>query len=120
MMLPNKDGSLTRGPHETNNFFFFQRKEDKGMDNFLDMGLKNYSILKDITNKRLVNPIVDGFWKLYFDGACSKNGSRIGVIIEILNSKMKPHAYKFAFEFKNNEVEYEIYPRVRIRKIYEY
>lgn len=42
-----------------------------------------------------------------FDGACSKNGSCIGVIIETLKSKIHPHAFKFQFECTNNEAEYE-------------
>lgn len=46
------------------------------MDNFLELGLGNYAILEDITNKRLVGPISDGQWKLYFDGALSRNGVR--------------------------------------------
>lgn len=77
------------------------------MDNFLDMGLKNYVVLEDITNKRPTNPISDGLWKLYFDGALSRNGSDIRVIIEIPNSKMKPHAYKLEFECMNDEAKYE-------------
>ena len=77
------------------------------MGNFLDMLLKNYVFLEDITSKRPTNPIVDGLRKLYFDGSFSKNGSTIGVIIESLNSKIKPHSYKLAFECMNNQVEYE-------------
>ena len=64
------------------------------MDNFLDMGLENYVALEDITNKIPPNPIFDGLWRLYFDGACSRNGFEIGVIVRSSSSKMKTHAYK--------------------------
>ena len=77
------------------------------MDNFLDLGLGNYAILEYITNKRLVSPIFDGLWKLYFDGACSRNGAGIIVLIESPDSKMKPHSYRLEFEYTNNEAEYE-------------
>lgn len=77
------------------------------MDNFLDLGLGNYVILEDITNKRPTSPISEGLWKLYFDDACSRNGAGIGMIVEIPNSKMKPHAYKLEFECTNNEAKYE-------------
>ena len=90
MMLPNMDGSLTRVPHETKKHVFFQNKEENGMDNFLDMGLGNYVVLEYITNRKPTDQIFDELWKLFFDGAYSKNGSGIGVIIESLNSKIKP------------------------------
>ena len=77
------------------------------MDNFLDMGLGNYFVLKDITNKKPTNQISNGLWKIFFDGACSKNRLGIGEIFEILNSKINPHAFKLQFECTNNEAEYE-------------
>lgn len=77
------------------------------MDNFLDFDIGNDDILEDITNRNPISLIYEGLWKLYFDGACSKNGADIGVLIESPNSIMKPHAYKLECECTNNEVEYE-------------
>jgi hypothetical protein len=84
MMLPSKDGGLTRIPRESKQPICFQGKEEERMD------------------KRPAGPIFDGLWKLYFDGACSRNGAGIEMIIEIPNSKMKPHAYKLEFKCTNN------------------
>ena len=53
MMLLSKDGGITRIPHETKKPVCFERKEEVGMDNFLDLGLENYVVLEDITNKML-------------------------------------------------------------------
>lgn len=107
MMIPSKYISLTRISCETNKYVCFKRKEESGMDNFLGIGLGNYVFLEDIVNKRPVNPISDGLWKFYFDGAFSRHGSEIRVIIESPYSKMKPHAYKLEFECTNIEAEYE-------------
>jgi hypothetical protein len=74
MIIPSKDGGLTRIPRETKKPICFQRKEEEEMDNFLDLGLGNYVISEDITNKRSIGLISNGLWKLYFDGTCSRNG----------------------------------------------
>lgn len=97
MMLPSKDGCLTKVPKETKNPIFFQRKEEEAMDNFLDFGFGNYVALEDITNKNPIGPIFQGLWILYFNGTYSKNGVGIKVLIESPNSRMKNHAYKLDF-----------------------
>lgn len=107
MILPRKDGSLIRVPCEMNKFVCFERKVELGMDNFLDTGLGNYVVLQDVTNRRPTNEISNGIWKIYFDGACSKNGSGIGLIIEIPNAKINTHAYKLQLKCTNNEAKYE-------------
>ena len=71
----------------------FKIKEDHGMDNFLDMGFGNYDVLQDINNVKSIDQIINGSWKLYFDGACSKNGLGIGVAIESPDSKIHSHAF---------------------------
>ena len=90
MMLPNKDDSLIRVLHEMKKPMCFQRKEEHGMDNILDMGLGNYVFLEDNTNTKYTNQIYARSWKLFFDGVC--------VIIESSNFKVHPHAFKFQFE----------------------
>lgn len=35
-------------------FFYFQRKEEHVMDNFLNMGLGNYVVLEDITKNKIL------------------------------------------------------------------
>lgn len=51
MMLPRKYGSLTRIPCETKKYICFEKKEEIGMDIFLDMGLGNYVVLENVTNR---------------------------------------------------------------------
>ena len=90
------------------------------MDNFLDMGLGNYVVLEDVTNEKYSNQIIDGSWKVFFDGACSKNGLSIGVIMESPKSNIHPHAFKFKFECTNNEAEYEpLIQGLELEKIWE-
>lgn len=108
MMLPNKDGSFTRVTCEENKPVCFQIKEDHEMDIFLNIDLGNYVVLEDITNKESIDQINNGSWKLFLDGACTKNGLGIGVIIESTESKIHPHDFKLQFECTNNESEYEI------------
>lgn len=76
------------------------------MDNFFDVGLGNYAILKDNNNKNYTSLVSKWLWRLYFDCACAINGANIGVLIESPNSRMKPYAYKLEFEFTNNKDEY--------------
>lgn len=78
-----------------------------GMDNFLNLGIGNYFVPDKITNVVTEDRMVDGLWKIYFDGSCSKSGSSIWVVIEDHDTKMHPHAFKLQFECTNNEVEYE-------------
>ena len=60
MILPNTYGSFTKVPHEVKKPICYQRKEDLGMDNFLDMGLGNYVVLNDVTNVKSVDQIING------------------------------------------------------------
>lgn len=64
------------------------------MNNFLDLGLTNYAILDEIINMVMENRMIDGLWKFNFDGSCSKNDSSIGVVNEVHDSRVYPHALK--------------------------
>lgn len=58
----------------------------------------------------LVSPVeeVDGIWKMFFDGACSKGGVGAGIIL-ISPTKKEVHlSYKLEFKATNNVVEYEV------------
>jgi ribonuclease HI len=48
-----------------------------------------------------------GFWKMSFDGACSKYGSGVGIVFKIPQSSIYPHAIRLEFPCTNNEAEYE-------------
>jgi ribonuclease HI len=49
----------------------------------------------------------EGFWKMSFDGACSKYGSGVGIVFKSPSSVIYPHAIRLKFPCTNNEVEYE-------------
>jgi ribonuclease HI len=46
-------------------------------------------------------------WKLYFDGASSKDGSRVGIVMISPTKEKILLSYKLEFEATNNVVEYE-------------
>jgi ribonuclease HI len=57
----------------------------------------------------LISPVeeVDGIWKMFFDGAYSKEGFGAGIVL-ISPTKNEIHlSYKLEFEATNKVVEYE-------------
>jgi hypothetical protein len=46
-------------------------------------------------------------WKMYFDGACSKEGSRDGIVFIFPTKEVIPMSYKLEFDTTNNISEYE-------------
>lgn len=57
-----------------------------------------------IKNKEVV---VSGVWKLYFDGAYSKEGNGDGVLVLSPKGHIIPFSYKLNFDSTNNITEYE-------------
>jgi len=45
MMLPNKDGTMARFPREARKLASFIKKENKMMENYIDVGIGNYVVL---------------------------------------------------------------------------
>jgi len=48
-------------------------------------------------------------WKVYFDGANSKEGNGAGVLLVSLEDSLIPLSFKWEFEVTNNVVEYEAF-----------
>ena len=48
-----------------------------------------------------------GVWKMFFDGACSKEGVRAGVWIKSPDEVISFHSFKLMFSCTNNVAEYE-------------
>jgi Ulp1 family protease len=46
-------------------------------------------------------------WKMYFDGACFKEGSRAGIVFISPTKEVIPMSYKLEFDTTNNISEYE-------------
>ena len=76
------------------------------MDNFLDLGLENYVVLDEILHDTMDNQVIDGSWKMYFDGSCSKNGYGIGIVIESPDAKIYAHSFKLKLKCTNNEAKH--------------
>jgi hypothetical protein len=110
MMLPNKDGTMIRVPQKTRNPISFKKKANEVMKNYIDVGIINYVVL----SPKKINPLkkeeenhFQGFWKMSFDGACSKYGNGVGIIFQIPQSGIYPQAIKLELPHTNNEEEYE-------------
>jgi len=57
MMLPNKEGTMIKVPHEPRRPFSFKKKDNELMEDYIDIRIKNYDILhmekiQDMENKR--------------------------------------------------------------------
>lgn len=50
---------------------------------------------------------VSGVWKLYFDGAYSRDGSGAGTLLISPKGHFIPFSYKLEFDSTNNIIEYE-------------
>jgi len=52
---------------------------------YIDAGIGNYDVLHtehpNISKQEGENSF-EGFWKMFFDGACSKFGSGVGIVFE--------------------------------------
>jgi len=48
------------------------------------------------------------FWKLYFDGAYSRKGNGVGVLLVSLKDEIIPLSYKLEFDTTNNITKYEV------------
>jgi hypothetical protein len=111
MMLSNKYGTMVRVPREIRKPFSFRRKENELMRNYLDVGMGNYVVFdsEQICTQEQIKEqdSFQGYWKMSFDGACSKSGNGAGIIFKIPQSIVYPHAIRLEFPCTNNEAEYE-------------
>jgi hypothetical protein len=53
------------------------------------------------------SPPITSFWKIFFDGACSKEGASVGVFFISPTQETISLSYKLEFEATNNVAEYE-------------
>jgi hypothetical protein len=87
MMLPHKNGTMVRVPREVRKSVSFRKKENELMRNYLDVGMGNYVVFYseqlNIPKQEKEN-YFQGYWKMSFDGACSKSRNGAGIIFKIL------------------------------------
>jgi ribonuclease HI len=51
--------------------------------------------------------VFEGYWRMSFNGAYSKSGNGIGIVLLIPSKIMHPHVVRLEFSCTNNELEYE-------------
>jgi ribonuclease HI len=84
--------------------------KNEAMENYVDVGIGNYVVFiieKINLPKHEEQNSFQGFWRMSFDGACSKSGNVDGIIFKIPQSGIYPHAIILEFPCTNSEVEYK-------------
>jgi ribonuclease HI len=71
----------------------------------MDEEMAEISVRKSITTARDSEDHL--VWKMYFDGASSKEGSRAGIVFISPTKEVIPMSYKLEFDTTNNISEYE-------------
>jgi ribonuclease HI len=51
--------------------------------------------------------LFEGYWRMSFDGACSKSGNIVGIVLISPNNTVHPHVVRLEFPCTNNEAKYE-------------
>jgi ribonuclease HI len=115
MMLPRKEGVMIKVPREPRKLFPFKKKDNDLMKYYIDARIGNYAIL-DMEHGEILEKIQDtdnkehlfeGYWRMSFDGACSRSRSGVGIVLVSPEKIMHPHAIRLEFPCTNNEAEYE-------------
>jgi ribonuclease HI len=75
-----------------------------------DEGLGNYAILSNSIvplEDKVQNNELDKVWYMNFDGAFSRLGKGVGIVLQAPNGKVSKFAYRLEFDATNNVAEYE-------------
>jgi hypothetical protein len=71
----------------------------------LDMEqIEDMEKIQDMENKR---HMLEGYWRISFDGAFSSSESGVGIVLVNPRSFFHPHAIRLEFACTNNEAEYK-------------
>jgi hypothetical protein len=115
MMLEGKEGTMIKVPHEPRKPFYFKKKDNELMEDYIDDGIGNYAIL-DMERIEILEKIQDMehqahpfevYWRMSFYGDCSSSGSEVGVVLVGPGKIIHPHTIRLEFSCTNNEVKYE-------------
>jgi hypothetical protein len=90
--------------------FSFKKKDNELMQDYIDVRIENYVVLdpeQPSISKQEGDNYFEGFWKMSFDGACSKSRSGLAIVFKSPISVIYPHAIILKFPFINNEAKYE-------------
>jgi hypothetical protein len=115
MIVPGKEGAMIKVPREPKKPFSFKKKDNELMEDHIYVGIGNYAILVMEHNEILEQfqglgnqeCLIEGYWRMSFDGACYTSGNIVGIFLLSPNKTMHPHAARLEFSCTNNEEEYE-------------
>jgi hypothetical protein len=76
--------------------------------NYIEEDLRVYSIFVEEDNIPLEQiDLDDGMWHMHFDGSCSNEGNRAGIILISLVGEIHNFSYRLEFSCMNNVTEFE-------------
>jgi ribonuclease HI len=76
--------------------------------NYIEEDLGVYSIFSEEDNIPLEQiDLDDGMWHMHFDGSCSNEGNRVGIILYSHVGKIHNFSYRLEFACTNNVTEFE-------------
>jgi ribonuclease HI len=115
MMLRDKEGAMIKVPREPRKPFFFKKKDNELMEDYIDIGIRNYVILDmeqieiqdQIEGMENQENLFEGYWRMSFDGACISFESGVVIFLVSSGNIVHPHVIKLEFVCTNNEAEYE-------------
>jgi hypothetical protein len=115
MMLPGKEGAMIKVPCEPKKPLSFKKKENELMEDYIDVIIGNYTILNMEHNESLdkiqglggKECLFEGYRRLSFDGAYSKSGNKVGIVLLSPNKIVHPHAVRMEFYCTTIEAKYE-------------
>ena len=86
MTLPNKDGTMLKFPREPRKPFSFKKKDNEMMQDYIDVGIGNYAILdlEQSENLKQEGDSFTRFWRMSFDGACSRSRNMLELYLKVL------------------------------------
>jgi ribonuclease HI len=105
--LPTPDGNTFKLNREV--YRKYHVEDPKNELKWIDEGLGNYAILSNsiVTFEETVQDNeLDKVWNMNFDGAFSRAGKGVGIVLQAPNGEVLKFAYRLEFDATNNVVEY--------------
>jgi hypothetical protein len=109
--LPTPDGRTFKLNREVYRKYHVEDpKNPKNELKWTDEGLRNYAILSNSIvpfNETVQDNELDKVWYMNFDGAFSREGKGVGIVLQAPSGEVLKFSYRLEFDATNNVVEYE-------------
>jgi ribonuclease HI len=109
--LPTPDGNTFKLNREVYRKYHVEDpKNPKNELKWTDEGLGNYAILSNSIvpfEETVQDNELDKVWYMNFDGAFSRAGKGVGIVLQAPNGEVLKFSYRLEFDATNNVVEYE-------------